>query len=188
MKRILSIFSIAAVMAACNSTPRTGVDTFVVSPSTQKPATETVDTTGLADFQAWKAQNELKDASEYNQGAALATVAAAPAATAAKSYTPARKASKSYTSTSKRSSVASRGGSGNYEGGSMSSESSNTAKRKKGWSKAAKGAVIGGVVGAGTGAVVNKRNRAVGAVIGGVLGGGIGYGIGRGMDKRDGRY
>lgn len=60
--------------------------------------------------------------------------------------------------------------------------------KKKGWSKAAKGAVIGGVVGAGTGAIINKRNRAVGAVIGGVVGGGVGYGIGRSMDKKDGRY
>ena len=37
------------------------------------------------------------------------------------------------------------------------SESSNTAATKKGWSKTAKGAVIGGVVGAGTGAIVNKK-------------------------------
>ena len=60
--------------------------------------------------------------------------------------------------------------------------------KKKGWSKAAKGAVIGGVGGAAAGAILVKKNRALGAVIGGVVGGGVGYGIGRGMDKKDGRY
>lgn len=60
--------------------------------------------------------------------------------------------------------------------------------QKKGWSKAAKGAVIGGVTGAAAGAVINKKNRAAGAVIGGAVGAGVGYGIGRAKDKKDGRY
>lgn len=60
--------------------------------------------------------------------------------------------------------------------------------KKKGWSKAAKGAVIGGAAGAAAGAIIVKKNRALGAVIGGVVGGGVGYGVGRGMDKKDGRY
>jgi outer membrane lipoprotein SlyB len=70
----------------------------------------------------------------------------------------------------------------------MTSESSDAAKAKKGWSKTAKGAVIGGVVGAGTGAVVNKKNRAIGAVVGGVAGAGAGAIIGNEMDKKDGRH
>ncbi|MGF2411106.1 MAG: YMGG-like glycine zipper-containing protein, partial [Ferruginibacter sp.] len=61
------------------------------------------------------------------------------------------------------------------------------APKKKGWSKAAKGAVIGAGTGAVAGAIINKRNRAAGAVIGGVVGGGVGYGVGRSMDKKDGR-
>lgn len=69
----------------------------------------------------------------------------------------------------------------------MKDETQNTAKAKKGWSKAAKGAVIGGASGAVIGAVVNKRNRAAGAAIGGVIGAGGGYVIGRSMDKKDGR-
>jgi uncharacterized membrane protein len=71
----------------------------------------------------------------------------------------------------------------------MNNESSETAKveEKKGWSKAAKGAVIGGVAGAAGGAIINKKNRVVGAVVGGVLGAAGGYGIGRTMDKKDGR-
>lgn len=76
----------------------------------------------------------------------------------------------------------------NYQSPKMVSESQNTAKAKKGWSKAAKGAVIGGASGAILGAVINKRNRAAGAVIGGVIGGGGGYVIGRRMDKKDGRF
>lgn len=60
--------------------------------------------------------------------------------------------------------------------------------KKKGWSKAAKGAVIGAGTGAVAGAIINKRNRAAGAAIGAVIGGGAGYGIGRSQDKKDGRY
>jgi YMGG-like Gly-zipper len=62
------------------------------------------------------------------------------------------------------------------------------ATRKKGWSKAAKGTVIGAGAGAIAGAIINKKNRGAGAVIGGILGAGAGYGIGRSMDKKDGRY
>lgn len=60
--------------------------------------------------------------------------------------------------------------------------------RKKGWSKAAKGGVIGAGAGAAAGALLVKNNRALGAVIGGVVGGGVGYEIGRTKDKQDGRY
>ena len=62
-----------------------------------------------------------------------------------------------------------------------------TTTRKKGWSKAAKGTVIGAASGAVIGAIVNKRAPAVGAVVGGVAGAGVGYGIGRAKDKKDGR-
>ncbi len=65
---------------------------------------------------------------------------------------------------------------------------SSVSTRRKGWSKAAKGAVIGGAVGAIGGAVIAKKNPAAGAVIGAVVGAGAGSGIGRSMDKKDGRY
>ncbi len=55
--------------------------------------------------------------------------------------------------------------------------------RKKGWSNAAKGAVIGGAAGAIGGAIINGKNRAVGAAIGAVLGAAGGYAIGRKKDK-----
>ncbi|AEW00863.1 hypothetical protein A4D02_12955 [Niastella koreensis] len=60
-------------------------------------------------------------------------------------------------------------------------------KKKKGWSKAAKGTVIGAGVGAAAGAIIVKKNRGLGAAAGAVLGGGAGYGVGRSMDKKDGR-
>jgi hypothetical protein len=60
-------------------------------------------------------------------------------------------------------------------------------QQKRGWSKAAKGAVIGGGSGAVVGAVVSKNDRGKGAAVGAVLGAGAGYIIGRNKDKRSGR-
>ncbi len=71
---------------------------------------------------------------------------------------------------------------------SATAPSEQTSTKKKGWSKAAKGAVIGAGTGAVAGAIINKRNRAAGAAIGAVIGGGAGYGIGRAQDKKDGRH
>ena len=59
--------------------------------------------------------------------------------------------------------------------------------KKKGWSKAAKGAVIGAGTGAIIGAVIDKNHRGTGAIVGGIIGGGTGYAIGRSKDKKSGR-
>ena len=75
-----------------------------------------------------------------------------------------------------------------YTVNKVSSAVQPTTKKKKGWSKAAKGTAIGAGAGAAAGALLVKNNRALGAVIGGVVGGGVGYGVGRSMDKKDGRY
>ncbi|REG96100.1 glycine zipper family protein [Flavobacterium aquicola] len=53
--------------------------------------------------------------------------------------------------------------------------------KKKGWSGAAKGAVIGAGVGAATGAIVSKK-KGQGAVIGGIVGAGVGAGTGAIID------
>lgn len=58
--------------------------------------------------------------------------------------------------------------------------------KKKGWSKTAKGTVIGAGSGAVVGAAVSKK-KGKGAIIGGVVGAGAGYIIGRNEDKKDGR-
>jgi hypothetical protein len=179
MKRIFSVITIAAFMAGCNPSPNT-----TVAPAT---TSATTDTTGFTQFQAWKAQNELANPNSFNNNPNAQSVANIPARSNSVTYTPEHSTThRSVSHSSHRSYSRSRSSSGN--GGSYSSSSSNTARAKRGWSKAAKGAVIGGVTGGVAGAIINKRNRVAGGVIGGVLGAGVGYGLGRGMDKRDGRY
>jgi hypothetical protein len=164
MKRIFTLCSLitlaAVLLVACNRNPGTASETKGLSYE---------DTVGLAQFQNWKFQNERLNADQYLQYASQ-PVAAAPA--------PARKTTARRTTSS------------NSGSGSMNSGSNNYAKttQKKGWSKAAKGAAIGGVAGAAGGAVINKKNRVAGGVIGGVAGAAIGYILGRGQDKKDGRY
>jgi hypothetical protein len=166
MKTVLSFITIAAVVTACNSNPQTTQQTI--------PAEGTVimlkDTSGLAEFQAWKAYQADKVATEYNHQVA-ATAKPVRKYTSAK---PARAKAKPAVTKSE----------------TLSTEAAYPAKapEKKGWSKAAKGAAIGGASGAVIGAVVHKKNRVLGGVVGGVVGAGAGYGIGRTMDKKDGRY
>lgn len=56
-----------------------------------------------------------------------------------------------------------------------------TPVKKKGWSGAAKGAVIGAGVGAATGAIISKK-KGQGAIIGGLAGAGVGAGTGAIID------
>ncbi len=79
--------------------------------------------------------------------------------------------------------VGNTGETGNSNSGTASTP---TVEKKKGWSKAAQGAAIGGVTGAVGGAILSKK-KGVGAVVGGVVGAAGGYIIGKGMDKKDGR-
>ena len=156
------ILSTIVFATSCNTTP--GADNKTVSDSPKL----SVDTTGLAEFQSMKAQNELGIQNDEE---------------------PQEKKSSSQTvkKTTSQSSSSATHSTGSANSTSSTGTSSQTAK-KKGWSKTAKGAVIGGVVGAGTGAAVNKKNRAAGAVIGGVVGAGTGAVIGNQMDKKDGRH
>jgi len=68
---------------------------------------------------------------------------------------------------------------------SPSQNNARVVEEKKGMSKAAKGAIIGGVGGAVVGGVATKSAK--GAVIGGVVGATGDYIIGRNKDKKDGR-
>ena len=164
MKKNLPLFSILViaviVIAACNRKPQ--VDT-----NDGKVLTY-ADTVGLADFQKWKTQNELKDPTVYYQQG-NEVVSSEPAKKITKSYTPLRKSS--------------------AKSGSMNSVAQYPAKTsvKKGWSRKAKGAVIGGGGGAIIGALINKNNRLVGGALGGALGAGIGYVIGNELDRKHGR-
>jgi hypothetical protein len=175
MKKFFSFLTMAVVMTtACKNNSKSNAEARLKA--YQDSVTLANDTAGLAQFQQWKAQNELGEQQEVEQQDQQMAVAAAQP----RSYAPARK------TTTKRSGTSS---SGNSNRGTASSGSGNTAKApvKKGWSKAAKGAAIGTAGGAVVGAVVNKKNRVVGGVVGGVLGGAAGYGIGRSKDKKDGR-
>ena len=122
------------------------------------------DTVGLAEFQKWKTLNELKDPSVfYQQGSE--PIYTASAKKPARSYVPANKSV------------------------SLNSEGQYPSKTsvKKGWSRKAKGAVIGGGSGAIIGALINKNNRLVGGALGGALGAGVGYIVGNELDRKHGR-
>lgn len=189
MKKLLPLFGAAIFMVACNQTPEQVAGTST-SPYIQQQAQQqqsVADTAGLASYNAWKAQNELADLNDYQ---AKQTVAA-PVRKAATAKAPVRKAAASRPvtqSSSPAETTASTGsGSGTTAGAGNESSETAPAEKKEGWSKAAKGAVIGGVAGAAGGAVINKKNRVVGAVVGAVIGAGGGYVIGRQQDKKDGR-
>jgi hypothetical protein len=166
MKKILPVVALAGFMVACNN-PRP--DAAKVE-SAQN--TIILDTAGLAQYQAWKAQNEM---AQYQQFGEQNNNNAATAPT--RRY--ASSSSSNRTTTTRRSSSS---------GSGSTASTGTTATQKKGWSKAAKGAVIGGVAGGAAGAIINKRNRVVGGVVGGIIGAGVGYGVGRSQDKKDGRY
>ncbi len=59
-------------------------------------------------------------------------------------------------------------------------------EKKKGWSAAAKGAVIGAGTGAIGGAIISKK-KGLGAIVGGVVGAAGGYIIGKDIDKKNNR-
>lgn len=158
MKSMFSILAITVSLMACNH------ETEKTETVNQPGTTIVTDTTGLAEFQAYKAAKAhgfIKD-----------EVAEAKA----RNNTTARKSSSRKYSSS-NSTV--------YKSGSATVTPE---QQKKGWSHAAKGAVIGAGSGAILGAAINKNNRVAGGVVGGVVGGAVGYGIGRSKDKKEGRY
>jgi hypothetical protein len=155
---IIIFVIIAAVITACGSNPNIGSPRALPANS---------DTAGLAEFQQMKAYqaSNTKTKTVY----VVRNLRSAPE----------RRSSEKYSNETSGAPAATT----DYPGSTQPE-----ATKKKGWSKAAKGAAIGAGSGAVIGAVVNKRNRVVGGVIGGAVGAGVGYGIGRHMDKKDGRY
>src|SRR5215203_4937456 len=141
MKISFFVLSATLLVTACNSGPKTTPESKFSLGDSLRFAT---DTTGLAEYQAWKAQNELGNPEGEQE----------------------EKASSSATQKKKATTNKTSDGDGSTgTSGTTSSESGNTAKAKKGWSKTAKGAVIGGVLGAGAGAIIGNE-----------------------MDKKDGRH
>jgi hypothetical protein len=191
MKKVLLSIGAALSLIACNQVPQETAGT-ATQQQIQQPL---ADTAGLASFRNWKVQNELADISEY-QAQQIAPVAAAPrqiakkkAAAPVRHSNPApapKPVEQTQTSTSDNT-AKNETGSGAGTGTTGAGDETAQTEKKGGWSKAEKGAVIGGIAGAAGGAVINKKNRVAGAVIGAVIGAGGGYAIGRGMDKKDGR-
>lgn len=202
MKRFLPFTSFLFLLAACNTKPaETEIKTI------QSSNIAPFDTDGLAQFQQWKAQNELNSAAVPVQAQQVAT----PAEPQVKTVTVIRERVVERQAPVRRQSAPRReqasmpepqattptpapstgdgdiakGPEGNSGGTGTGTETSQEQAKKEGWSKAAKGAAIGGAGGAVIGAVISKKNRAAGAVIGGVLGGAVGYGIGKSKDKKD---
>jgi hypothetical protein len=181
MKKLLLVMSAAVFMVACTSNPTANIETAAKA--------TTADTAGLAAFNAAKAAQALAAAAPVTMVAA--SEKAAPKVRTVTRYVPVKQATAKRYSSNRSIASASSGNAAPVVAAQpevINSESSNAAKEKKGISKAAKGAIIGGVAGAVTGAVVNKKNRVMGAVIGGVAGAAGGAVIGRGMDKKEGRY
>lgn len=158
MKKSLFIFTIAAITAVVFVSCK-GEPMNAADPG----AVQYQDTAGLAEFQQWKLE-AFQQWKETQMDAGLANpISGSP----------------------KKVTAASSGNTGGY----LTNSSTHNAKveKKKGWSKAAKGAAIGGGSGAVLGALIHKRNRVVGAIVGGIIGGGSGYIIGRSKDKKGGR-
>ena len=185
MKRFLPIIGFAAFLTACNSNPNMVASEAAQAVQQQAPA-PVQDTTGLAQFQSWKAMNELSPVTEYGHQ----QIATAPVKTVRKSIAaPARKSSPApavpQTKAPANSNTEADANDGAVAGTGNSESAGEARAEKKGMSKAVKGAIIGGAGGAVAGAVINKKNRVAGAVIGGVIGAGGGYVIGRKMDQKD---
>src|SRR5438309_641950 len=121
MKQFIPILSLAILMTACTSNPNT--NTTSAATEVQQAPTITVDTVGLAQFQQWRATNELAALNEYK---ASALQNAIPVKRTKKYFSTPMPQVQSGNTTSAN--TATSPASGNTEGGAISSEASNTAK------------------------------------------------------------
>jgi hypothetical protein len=197
MKTSITIFATAAMFfAACSSNPKNTEDT------TSK-VLSSLDTTGLAQFQQWKQQQEWRnqeiiETNGINEDASNGQAnyaGSGPARNYSNSNTysnnepTVRRTPRTTrnTSTARKSTRTSRVGTGTSTGSTSAGQGTAQTTKKKGWSNAAKGTVIGAGSGAVLGAIVSKK-KGKGAIIGGILGAGGGYVLGRMKDKKVGRY
>ena len=163
MKQLTIILLATIVFASCKRKDSLQTDkNIVIMTDTSRAAGSYLNDTGLAKIPA---------------PVAVAPVAVAPAPIR-RTTTSRQRSSSRYgnsTSTTTNNSTVNNSGSGNVA----------QPTRRRGISKGAKGAIIGGVGGAVIGGVVGKNVK--GAVIGGAVGAAGGYIIGRSKDRRDGR-
>lgn len=194
MKKIISAVSIITLFAACNSNPKNSLDTskqIVVDTSRIYNNNLYSDTAKSVQAVApgGASQSVRQVTVEDKNGVktqTTTTTTTGPVATGTTHHVAHHKAA-SHSSgvyhNSGAGTTVSNNGTGTTSGDGTGT---NTTYHKKGWSKAAQGAVIGGVGGAVAGAIIDKKHGQ-GAVIGGVVGAAGGYIIGRGKDKKDGR-
>lgn len=137
------------------------------------------DTLGLAEYQKWKMENELRERMEAEDREREAqNVVAAPVRKTSSARSSSSRSSGTYRSSGSRS------GSSSGSQGTASYPAQAPVRQRKGISHTAKGAIVGGVSGAVIGAVANKKNRVGGGVVGGVIGAATGAGVGAIVDKR----
>lgn len=167
MKKLSVIVIVAIIFASCK-----GKDTSL---QTDKNIVILTDTTKAGG-------SYLSDTGLAKMPVAAAPVYVAPAPTK-RTTTTKRRSSSTYgnSSTSNNNNSTANSGSGNNNNGTTNTQTT----RKRGWSKTAKGAVIGGVGGAVAGGIIGKGAK--GAIIGGVIGAAGGAIIGRSKDRKDGR-
>lgn len=178
MKHTVMAIAIASIFAACNSKPEKAAETTV--------QTDTSAVNSLNDQSELIVTKAVPDTIVTTDGSKFARVQPGAAAKTV-THTSTSKSKSSATKPAPRSTTGtgSSAGTGNTGTGNSSTTSTTTTK-KTGWSKAAKGTVIGAGAGAVTGAIISKK-KGKGAVIGGLIGAGGGYIIGRKEDKKDGR-
>ena len=161
MKQLSIILLATIVFTSCKRKDNLQTDkNIVIMTDTSKAAGSYLNDTGLA-----------------KKPVAVAPVAAAPSPT--RRTTSIRRHSNTRygnSSTTNNNSTVNNSGSGNYPA---------QPARRRGISKAAKGAIIGGVGGAVIGGVIGKNAK--GAIIGGAAGAAGGYILGRSKDRKDGR-
>lgn len=159
MKKIFVIIALSSVMFACNNKAKEEAALKQQEAEKQLAVKAVKDSLRLDSFK--RVETAKVEAEKEAQHQAELVAARRAGANSSKSY-------------------ASSGSSSGSYGGTQP-----TAK-KKGWSDAAKGTVIGGAAGAVGGALIDKK-KGRGAIIGGLVGAGGGYLIGRGEDRKSGR-
>ncbi|MEO5500095.1 MAG: glycine zipper domain-containing protein [Ginsengibacter sp.] len=190
-KFIPAIFFIAAFASCKNDSKDTGRDIQLLSDSTVYTNNNVYsDTTAIVKNEAIAAPAKAVVAANYSKSKRLVrhaapsrnvAVAPAPVVTPPVATPPIVNTTPSQTSTA---------GNGTADAGKGNDQSKDATasvpevQKKKGWSKAAQGAVIGGVGGAVGGAILSKK-KGLGAVVGAVVGAAGGYIIGKNKDKKD---
>lgn len=164
--RILKVFALAALFAACDSNSNLETDKTVI----------TTDTSSMYN------SNASSDTA-ITEPTVIAPAPAAPVKTITRTKTvyvdrtPKRNQNNTVNTSPSTSGSQTTGTTG-------TTSPAPTTQKKEGMSSATKGAIIGGAAGAVGGAIISKK-KGKGAVIGGVVGAAGGYILGRKKDKRD---